>query len=195
MRRIVILASGSGSNAEAIVRHCAERGDVTVAAIVSDRKSAGVHARAARLGVESVFVGRARREAPGGLLAVLRQRDPDLIALAGYLRLVPADVLEAYPERVVNVHPALLPRFGGPGMYGAHVHEAVVAAGERRSGVTIHLADARYDEGRILFQASCALEPTDDAEAVAARVRALEHRHYPGILTDYLAQLPGAKSA
>lgn len=193
--RIVILASGSGSNAEAIAAHCADRADVEVAAIISDRRSAGVHERAARIDVRSEFVGRSRREAPGGLLSVLRKHRPDLIALAGYLRLVPADVLEAYPARVVNVHPALLPKFGGPGMYGAHVHEAVVAAGERHSGITVHLADARYDEGRILFQATCELDPADDAAAVASRVLALEHRHYPAVLTDYLAQLGGVSGA
>ena len=195
MQRIVVLASGSGSNAEAIATFFADRDDACVVAIVSDRKHAGVHARAERLGIPSAFVGRRGREAPGGLLAAVREYDPDLIALAGYLRLVPADVLAAYPERVVNIHPALLPEYGGPGMYGGHVHAAVVAAGERQSGITIHLANARYDEGRALFQATCDLDTGDDAEAVAAKVLALEHRHYPRVLAAYLAQLRRASGA
>ena len=195
MQRIVVLASGSGSNAEALATFFAERDDARVVAVVSDRRRAGVHARAERLGVRSVFVGKSRREAPGGLLGAVREHAPDLIALAGYLRLVPADVLAAYPERVVNIHPALLPKFGGAGMYGGRVHAAVVAAGERRSGITIHLADARYDEGRSLFQATCELAPDDDAEAVAAKVLALEHHHYPRVIAAYLAQLRRASGA
>ena len=171
------------------MRDWAARDGLAVVGILSDRKAAGVHARAARLGLPSRYVGRARRERPGGLLEVLEGFRPDLIALAGYLRLVPADVLAAFPERVVNIHPALLPRHGGPGMYGRHVHEAVVAAGDRQTGVTIHLADARYDEGRILAQAATEVPAGATPEEVAARVLALEHRHYPPTLAAYATHL------
>lgn len=189
MYRLLLMASGSGSNAEAIVAHCAARGQVEVVAIVSDRKAAGVHERARRLGIPTVHVGKRRRDAPGGLLEVLRGYRPDLVALAGYLQLVPRDVLDAFPQRVVNIHPALLPKYGGPGMYGRYVHKAVVAAAERQTGITIHLADARYDEGAILFQATVELASGEDASAAAAKVLTLEHRHYPHVLTAYLRKL------
>ena len=177
------------------MRHFVELPEAEVTAVVSDRQAAGVHERARAHGIRSEFVGRQRREAPGGLLGVLRKYEPDLVVLAGYLKLIPADVLEAFPARVVNIHPALLPKFGGPGMYGRHVHEAVVAAGETETGITIHLADARYDEGRTLFQATCPVAPDDTPAEVATRVLELEHRHYPRVVAAYLAQLdsgPGA---
>ena len=189
MHRIVIMASGGGSNAEAIVRHF-DGGDVArVVAVVSDRKGAGVHARAARLGVETVWLSPKQRNTPGATLAALRRHRPTLLALAGYLRLVPADVLAGFPGRVINIHPALLPSYGGAGMYGRHVHEAVAAAGERASGITIHLADEVYDRGRVLFQATTALAPGMDAGDIAAAVLRLEHAHYPNVLEAYLRQL------
>ena len=188
-KRIVILASGGGSNAECIINHFAEQAWATVTAVVSDRKAAHVHQRAARLGVPSRFVGRTRREREGGLLEVLQAYKPDLIVLAGYLRLVPLDVLRSFAGRVLNIHPALLPKYAGPGMYGEHVHQAVAAAGDAQSGITIHLADARYDEGRVLFQASTPLAKGSTPDEIAQRVLALEHLHFPLIIASYLQQL------
>ena len=188
-QRILILASGGGSNAACIMSHFSAHARAEVVGVVSDRKDAGVHQRAAKYGVPSRFVGKERREKPGGLLEVIHGFSPDLLVLAGYLRLIPQDVLASFPERVVNIHPALLPKYGGPGMYGHHVHSAVAKTQDAFSGITIHLADEKYDEGRILFQASIALTPHDDAEAIAAKVLSLEHSHYPKVLDAYLQQL------
>lgn len=189
MQRIVILASGSGSNAERIMAYFAGSEVARVVAVVSDRRGAGVFARAAGFGVEGVWLSPKLREAPGGLLGVLRERSADLVVLAGYLRLVPEDVVAGFPGRVINIHPALLPHYGGPGMYGRHVHEAVVAAGERVSGITIHLADEVYDRGRVLFQATTPVPAGADAEALAKAVLLLEHRHFPHVLAAYARQL------
>ena len=122
-------------------------------------------------------------------LALLRELDAEVVVLAGYLRLVPADVLAGFPERVINIHPALLPRYGGAGMYGRHVHEAVAAARERVSGITVHLADEVYDRGRVLFQATVALAPGMDAAAIAAAVLRLEHRHFAPVVEAHAARL------
>jgi len=188
--RIVILASGSGSNAERIIKHFSTGGAgeqvARVVAVVSDRKRAGVHNRAASHDIPSRFVGKTRRSAPGGLLEVLEAYTPDIVVLAGYLRLIPEDVLARFAERVVNIHPALLPHYGGHGMFGEHVHKAVAAAGETHSGITIHLANQRYDEGRILFQASVSFPHGSAALDIGARVLELEHQHYPLVLEAYL---------
>ena len=189
MQRIVIMASGSGSNAEALMRHFATSAVARVVAVVSDRKGAGVHERAGRLGVPSVWLSPKQRTTPGETLAVLRAHRPDLLVLAGYLRLVPADVVTGFPERVINIHPALLPDYGGAGMYGRHVHEAVAAAGERVSGMTIHLADEVYDRGRVLFQATTPLPEGASPEEIAAAVLRLEHRHFAPVVEAYAARL------
>ena len=203
MQHIVILASGGGSNAARLIEHFhhlarqreagqaspAQEQVAQVVAVVSDRRGAGVHARAAALGVPSEWVEPKTRRAQGGLLAVLRKQNPDLIVLAGYLQLVPSDVLAAYPQRVLNIHPALLPAYGGAGMYGQHVHAAVAADGAQYSGITIHLADEQYDRGRILFQATTPLDASWTAEQIAAAVLRLEHRHFPLVVEAYLRQL------
>ena len=190
MHRIVILASGGGSNAEAIIRHFAATDFARVVAVVSDRAKAGVHERAARLGVPSVRLSPKQRTTPGATLALLREHRPDLLVLAGYLKLVPADVVAGFPERVLNIHPALLPRHGGVGMYGRRVHAAVAAAGDSHSGITVHLADEQYDRGRVLFQATTALAPGTSPDEIAAAVLALEHRHYPHVIEAHLRSLP-----
>lgn len=187
--RIVILASGGGSNAAAIMKHFADHTSVEVVAVVSDRKHAGVHEKAAAAGVKSVFIGPKRRKSPGGLLAELKKHSPDVIVLAGYLQLIPGDVLASFPERVINIHPALLPKHGGTGMYGMHIHRAVKAAGDKESGITIHLANEEYDKGRVLFQASVSIAPSDSAKDISKKVLALEHVNYPRVLEQYLASL------
>jgi phosphoribosylglycinamide formyltransferase-1 len=114
----------------------------------------------------------------------------DLIVLAGFLWLIPASLLEAFPRRILNIHPALLPDFGGKGMYGHHVHEAVINAGRKESGITIHVIDQEYDKGSILFQARCQVLPDDTPEILASRIHQLEHRYYPEIIEEYLSKLP-----
>lgn len=187
--RILILASGGGSNAAAILKYFADHASVEVVAVVSDRKHAGVHEKASAAGVKSVFIGPKRRKSTGGLLAALKKHNPDLIVLAGYLQLIPSDVLASFPERVINIHPALLPKYGGTGMYGMHIHRAVKAAGDNVSGITIHLANEEYDKGRVLFQAAVDLDPSDSAEDIARKVLTLEHVNYPREIESYLESL------
>lgn len=184
--RLAILASGSGSNAEAIMAHFADHPAVEVAWVGSNRKGAGVLERAERHGVPvSTFSRQAMQD--GELLRELADRRIDWVALAGFLVQVPADVVAAYTGRMVNIHPALLPAYGGPGMYGHHVHEAVKAAGEPRSGMTVHWVTEQYDEGAVVFQAEVDLDPTDDADQIAQKVLQLEHMYYPSVLEGLIA--------
>ncbi len=179
MTNIGIFASGSGTNAEKIIAHFADSNVGRVVLLASDNPAAGALQRAERLGVPTAVFSRtefAEGEAP---LAALRAAGVDYLVLAGFLRLVPAPILEAYGGRIVNIHPSLLPAYGGRGMYGARVHEAVLAAGERQSGITIHRVNERYDEGDILAQFTCPVLPDDTPETLAARIHALEHEHFP----------------
>ena len=182
--RIAILASGGGSNAECLMTHFAqgpgsEVGEVVW--VVTNRKDAGVRDHAQRHGIPESHVSKQAMNS-GELLTELRERGVEWVALAGFLLRLPAEICEAYPHRVVNVHPALLPLHGGKGMFGMHVHRAVHASGERRTGMTIHWVTPAYDEGDILFQGEVALDEGDSPEDIAGKVLALEHRHYPPIL-------------
>ena len=185
MIRLALFCSGSGSNAARIMDHCAGQPDLTAALLLANRPDAYALTRARERGVPTCAFSRDDLYTNGRVLATLRTYQIDLLVLAGFLWRVPPPLLDAYPERVVNVHPALLPRHGGAGMYGMHVHRAVVAAGDRETGITIHLANARYDEGATLFQARCPVYATDTPEVVSERVLALEHAHFPEVLADY----------
>lgn len=183
--RVAVLASGGGSNLQSIIDRCPQDA-VDVALVISDRRDAGALARAETAGIAHRHVpmaGRAADEAADDLLAALQQNGVEMVVLAGYLRLVPAAVTAAYAGRMVNIHPALLPAFGGPGMYGRRVHEAVIAAGCRVSGATVHFVDERYDEGRIIAQWPVPVLPGDDADVLAARVLRVEHALYPAVIT------------
>lgn len=182
--RLAILASGSGSNAEALMAHFGQGLGAEVAEVVwvcTNRKAAGVRARAQRHGVEDSHLTKDEMNA-GLLLTELRNRRIDWVALAGFLLKVPDEVCEAFEGRMVNIHPALLPKFGGAGMYGMNVHRAVKEAGETKSGMTIHHVNGAYDEGDIVFQGEVDLLPSDSPEDIAAKVLTLEHRHYPQVL-------------
>lgn len=182
--RIAILASGAGSNAEAMLKHFANGSGAEVAEVVwvcTNRKEAGVRAVAKRFGVEDSHLQKADVQA-GALLKGLRAREVDWVALAGFLLKVPEEVCEAFAGRMVNIHPALLPKHGGPGMYGMHVHRAVKEAGDRLSGMTVHMVNQDYDEGDIVFQGEVELAAADTAEDIAAKVLELEHRHYAQVL-------------
>ncbi|WKZ65621.1 MAG: phosphoribosylglycinamide formyltransferase [Flavobacteriales bacterium] len=186
MVRIAILASGSGSNAQQLMERFAGHPAALVALVGSDQPKAGVLQRAWGFGVPSyLFSGQQLRD--GTVLRELQGQRIDLVVLAGFMRLIPAEVVHAFPDRIVNIHPALLPRFGGKGMYGHHVHEAVIAAKERESGITIHLVNERYDEGRVLFQARCPVLQEDTPASLAERIHALEHEHYPRVLESLIA--------
>lgn len=143
--------------------------------------------RAANAGIESTVYGKEElTTSPSRLLQQLSELGIDYIILAGYLLKVPDILIEKYNGRILNIHPALLPKYGGKGMYGHHVHEAVVAAGERKSGITIHLVDEKYDNGKILFQAECSVEPDDTPDSVAAKIHTLEQMYFPGVIADYI---------
>jgi len=169
--------------------HFEDHPSAEVVAVVSDRKYAGVHEKAEKAGVNSRFIGPTRRKRPGGLLAEVQRHNPDVIVLAGYLQLIPSDVVASFPERVINIHPALLPKHGGTGMYGSNIHQAVKKAGDNISGITIHLANEEYDKGRVLFQASVALAESDTADDIGRKVLALEHAHYPHVVEAYIHSL------
>lgn len=188
MRNIIILASGSGSNAENIIRYFAGREGVSVSHVLTNRSDAYVLERAKHLGVSTKVFDRTAFYDNSEVLDFLRSCQPDLIVLAGFLWLVPAALVEAFPQRIINIHPALLPAYGGKGMYGAKVHEAVVANGDVETGITIHYVNTRYDEGAVIFQARCPVDPGDSAEQVAQKVHALEYEHFPRVIEELLQQ-------
>lgn len=179
--RIAILASGSGTNAQRLISHFQGRTDAEVVLVGCDEPRAGVIQRAWDLQVPCyLFSGPQLRD--GTVLRELQHLQVGLVVLAGFLRLIPATMVQAFPKRIVNIHPALLPKYGGKGMYGHRVHAAVIAAGESESGITIHYVNERYDEGEHLFQAKCPVLPNDTPDTLAARVHALEHAHYPRVV-------------
>ena len=178
MKNVAIFASGSGTNAENIARYFSKSESIKVAVVLSNNRNVGVHARVNRLGVPSFVFSREDFADGGPVLAKL--------VLAGFMNKISAPLLSAYPGKIINIHPALLPKFGGKGMYGMHVHEAVVAAGERETGITIHYIDEHYDEGTVIFQAKCPVLPSDTPEEVAAKVHALEYAHYPHIIEELI---------
>jgi phosphoribosylglycinamide formyltransferase-1 len=182
MQKIAILASGAGSNAQRIMEHFQGSGTVRVDLVACNKAGAGVLDIAEEAGIDILMLERERFLNGDAYLPVFRDRDIRLIVLAGFLWKVPGPLVQAYPGRIVNIHPALLPRFGGKGMYGRHVHEAVLASGEKESGITIHYVDDQYDHGSIIFQAHVAVTPGETADSLAQKVHALEHQHYPAVV-------------
>ncbi len=189
MVRIAILASGSGSNAQRLVERFKGHASASVGLIGCDQPRAGIIQRAWDLGVPLYLFNGAQLRS-GEVLRELQGQRIDLIVLAGFLRLIPTDFVKAYPQRIINIHPALLPKYGGKGMYGHHVHEAVISAKEMESGITIHYVNERFDEGEHIAQFKCPVLPGDTPETLAVRIHALEHEHYPlvieGLLTSSL---------
>ena len=186
MKKIAIFASGQGSNAESIIRYFrTEDPRAEVALVVTNRADAPVINRAANLGVDSVVVSR-NELTDGTVLTLLENRAVDLVVLAGFLLMIPLQLIERYRGRIINIHPSLLPKFGGKGMYGDRVHEAVVAAGERQTGITIHHVNEHYDDGAIIFQATVDLDPTDTPADVARKVRQLELTHFAPVIAKIL---------
>lgn len=186
MINIAIFASGSGTNAENIANYFKNSPNVNVALIVSNKKDAFVHERAKNLGIESVTFLKNDFENTDNVVDCLKKKGIDFIVLAGFLLKVPENLLRAYPSKIVNIHPALLPKYGGKGMYGDAVHKAVVEAGETESGITIHYVNENYDEGAIIFQAKCAVSENDTYEDVAKKVHTLEYMHFPIIIEELL---------
>jgi len=188
MKNIAIFASGSGTNAEKIIRYFKRHKLVKVAVVLSNKTDAGVHARAQNLGVPSFSFTNAEFREGTKILSKLAEYEVCFIALAGYLPLVSPVLIDAFKGQMVNIHPALLPEFGGKGMYGHHVHEAVIASGKTLSGITIHYVNENYDEGAIIFQATVHLKPSETAETLEAKIHRLEYQYYPKIIEEILTE-------
>lgn len=181
-RNLAIFASGNGTNAENIIRYFKDDPAAEVKLVLSNKADAGVLERARRLGVDTKVFSRQDFYQSEVVLKTLQEFNIDWVILAGFLWLVPIPLIRAFPHRIINIHPALLPKFGGKGMYGDAVHRAVLDAGEKCSGITIHYVDENYDEGKVIFQAQCNIEQGDTPEALATRVHGLEYAHFPQVI-------------
>ena len=187
MKNIAIFASGSGTNAENIIRYFTDSDTVNVAVVLSNNRKVKVHERVNKRGVPSFVFTREEFTEGTPVIQKLTEYGVSFIVLAGFMNKISESLLKAYPNQIINIHPALLPKYGGQGMFGMHVHEAVVAAGEKESGITIHYINEAYDEGAVIFQASCEVLPGDTPEEVAAKVHALEYAHYPEVIAKLLS--------
>jgi len=183
---IAIFASGSGTNAENIVNFFRYHPSISVKLICSNNTNAYVLTRAKKLDIPAFVFDRTQYRDGTALMSVLKQHEVSHIVLAGFLWLIPEYLIRAFPDRIINIHPALLPRYGGRGMYGARVHEAVKAAGDLTTGITIHLVNERYDDGKILFQASCDIAKDLTPDEIAECVHKLEYEHYPTVIENWI---------
>ena len=189
MKSIAIFASGSGSNAENLINHFHNTQCAKVSVILSNNPNAFVIERAKRLNVPSVTFSRTDFYQKEVVLDILNEYKVDFIVLAGFLWLLPNYLIEAYPNKIVNIHPALLPNYGGKGMFGENVHKAVVANGEKESGITIHYVNEHYDSGNIIFQAKCSLTPGETPESLAEKIHKLEYEHFPAIVESVIRKI------
>lgn len=189
MKNLAIFASGTGSNAKKIIEYFRGNANINVRLIVSNKKDAPVLEIARSNGIETLVIDRTEFYKTEDLLQQLHARNIHFIVLAGFLWLLPHYLLHAYDRRIVNIHPALLPKYGGKGMYGMRVHEAVKAAGDLESGITIHYVDENYDEGDIIFQEKCALNPDDTSEEIAHKVHALEHQYFAKVIGEIVEEV------
>lgn len=180
--RIAIFASGTGTNAEKIIGRMKDNSEAEVAVVACNREGAGVIRIAIANDIPVLMLEKERFFRGDGYVDALRDEKVDFIVLAGFLWKVPSQLVKAYEGRIINIHPALLPKYGGKGMYGTAVHEAVIAAGEQESGITIHYVNEKFDEGAPIFQARCKLSPGETAESLAAKIHELEHLHFPEIV-------------
>jgi len=210
-KKIAILASGSGTNAENIIQYFADTPDISINLILSNKKDAYVLTRAENHNIPTLVFDRPDFYETGLVLDTLKSESIDFIVLAGFLWLIPQDLIRAFPDRIVNLHPALLPKYGGKGMYGSHVHQAVIdneesesgisihyvnekydegaiiyQAKESESGISIHYVNEKYDEGAIIYQAKCQVMPDDTPDSLAKRIHQLEYKHYPVVIKDLL---------
>ena len=186
MKRIVIFASGSGTNAENLIKFFHNRENASVIQVLSNNPYAKVLERAKKLKVSALSFNKIALSQTDDVLNILKASNPDLIVLAGFLWKFPGNILNEFPNKVINVHPALLPKYGGKGMYGMNVHKAVVANKESETGITIHYVNEHYDEGAVIFQAKCDVNASDTAEDVAAKIHELEMAHFPKVVESLL---------
>ncbi|MGM0377291.1 MAG: phosphoribosylglycinamide formyltransferase [Bacteroidota bacterium] len=190
MKNIVLFASGSGTNAENIALYFRTIPEAEVSCVLSNRPDAGVLERARKLNIDTKVFDREMFFKSRQVLDFLLDINPDLIVLAGFLWLVPKHIVEAFPNRIVNIHPALLPKYGGRGMYGDRVHQAVIDNGDKETGISIHYVNEEYDEGDIIFQARCPVDSDDTPESLAKKVHELEYKHYPAVIHQLLKKQP-----
>jgi phosphoribosylglycinamide formyltransferase 1 len=186
MVQVAIFASGGGSNAAAIIKHFTGHNSIKISHIFCNRQAAGVFNVAEQANINTTYLNKHLLSNPNLLIQLLQNLQIDCIVLAGYLLKIDALLVEAYPNKILNIHPALLPKFGGQGMYGQYVHQAVRQANETETGITIHLVNQNYDEGTILFSASCPVLATDNAIEIGQNVLKLEHEHYPKVIENYI---------
>jgi phosphoribosylglycinamide formyltransferase-1 len=189
LKNIAIFASGSGSNAERLTEYFAESKLVNVSLFLTNNKNAGVIERGHRLGVPTIVFSKSPFVKTDKIVEILTNQRIDYVILAGFLWLIPENLLKAFPNKIINIHPALLPKYGGKGMWGHHVHDAVVENNETESGITIHLVNEEYDKGEILFQAQFEVLPTDSAVDIATKVQKLEHEHFPKVIESLVLKL------
>ena len=188
-KRIAIFASGNGTNCENIIRYFQAKGDAEIAFVLSNRADAYALVRARRLGVKTVVVTRDTFNDESAVMELMRREHVGFIVLAGFLLLVPPFLIDAFDHRMVNIHPALLPKYGGKGMYGRHVHEAVKAAGESETGMTVHWVTREYDSGAIIAQYKTAISPTDTVDDIAAKEHELEMKYFPEVIDRIISGL------
>lgn len=181
--KIAVFASGSGSNAEQLIKHFQKISGMNISKVYCNKPDAFVLERAKKLDIPSFVFNRLEFKSEDFLTQL---ESVDFIILAGFLWKIPDYLIDAFPDKIINIHPALLPAYGGKGMYGAHVHESVIANKEKQSGITIHLVNENYDEGRILFQASCDISSADSPDSLAQKIHQLEHKYFPQIVEDYI---------
>ncbi len=186
--QIAIFASGAGSNAAKIIEHFEGHPVIKVALIACNKEGAGVLNIADKQSVPAIMIEKEKFFRGDAYTGELKSRNIHFIVLAGFLWKIPHALIAAYPRRIINIHPALLPLFGGKGMYGDKVHSSVIEAGEKESGITIHYVDEQYDSGDIIFQARCQVEKTDTPATLANRIHSLEHKYFPLVIEDLLLQ-------
>jgi phosphoribosylglycinamide formyltransferase-1 len=189
LQGITIFASGAGSNASRIIDYFRNSMLARVCLVICNKPGAGVIGIAEKEGIPVLIIEKERFFKGDGYLPEIRQAGTNLIVLAGFLWKIPQALIDAYPRRIINIHPALLPKYGGRGMYGQYVHESVLNAGEMESGITIHYVDEHYDNGDIIFQTACPVLDTDSPESLANRIHQLEHLHYPLVIDDLIKSL------
>lgn len=186
MKKIALFASGNGTNVQQIAEYFKNNNNVNIELIIVNKKDAYVRQRAKNLGIEDIYFNREDFYNSNKVLDILKERKIDFIVLAGFLWMVPQNILDNFPNSIINIHPALLPKYGGKGMYGHHVHEAVIANKEKESGITIHYVNIHYDEGQIIFQKKCDIMPNDTADDLAAKIHLLEKEYFPKVIESVL---------
>lgn len=189
MKKLALFASGNGTNVQQITEYFRNNDNITIKLVVVNKKDAYVRQRAKDLGIEDIYFSREDFYNSNKVLDVLKEREIDFIVLAGFLWMVPQNIIDNFPNSIINIHPALLPKYGGKGMYGHHVHQAVVANKEKESGITIHYVNDNYDEGQIIFQKKCEVMPTDTADDLAAKIHLLEKEYFPKVIESVVLEL------